>query len=222
MYNPHDKKNDYINSMKAIDKMAIHAKKSPEVVALEVIKENLPTIQQYVLEHGQKPEADPVSLAAQAMILHEQKIWDKVENGGIPDYEAAEAQVLADEQAAEDAGSISNFDGSILGVVFKAGSSALDKINAKRKAQGKKPILDGEKGQKLRDKIGRHIELERIDSASLGKKTNSKWKETDGGIILDSLAKEIEREKTKQAVKKYLPFAIIAIVLIIIIARKTA
>lgn len=223
MYDANTKKQAYIGSMKAVDEIAVKAGVKPEIIALQIIKENLPTIQQYVVEHGEKPEKDPISLAAQATLLHEQKIWDKVENDGIPDYDSAENEVLAEEQAAENRGEVSNFLGSVLGVVFKAGAKALPKINAKRVKAGKRPILAGEKGRRLLDKVNRHVEIEAIYDAEndARKGVGSKFKETDGGIFLSSLSDEVERQKTMEAVKKYLPYAIIAIVAIIYFARKS-
>lgn len=223
MYDANTKKQAYIGSMKAVDEMAVKAGVKPEIIALQIIKENLPTIQQYVIEHGEKPEKDPISLAAQATLLHEQKIWDKVENDGIPDYESAENEVLAEEQAAENRGEISSFVGSVLGVVFKAGAKALPKINAKRVKAGKKPILAGEKGRKLLDKVNRHIEIEEVYDAenNTGKRVGNKFKETDSGIFLSALSDEVERQKTMEAVKKYLPYIIIAVIGIIYFARKS-
>jgi len=222
MYDSMTKTQGYIGTMKAIDKMAVKAGVKPEIIALQIVKENQPTIEQYVIEHGEKPLKDPIALAAQATLLHEQKIWDKIENDGIPDYESAEKEVLAEEQAAEDRGEISNFGGSILGVVFKAGNKALDKINIKRKKNGKKEILAGEKGQRLRQKIGQHIEIEAIEEMKKSRPGQTDFfKKTDAGIFLDSLAKEVEAQKTKDAIKKYLPYIIIAVVGLIYFARKT-
>lgn len=223
MYNALTKKQDYIGSMQAVDAMAIKANVKPEIIALQIIKENLPIVQQYVIEHGEKPEKDPIMLAAQATVLHEQKIWDKIENEGIPDYDSAENEVLAEEQAAEDKGEISNFLGSVLGVVFKAGAKALPKINEKRIKAGKKPILAGEKGQRLFNKINQHVQLEAINEAEREyyKSGESGFAKTDAGIFLGSLATEVERQKTMEAIKKYLPFIIIAIIAIIYFARKS-
>lgn len=221
MYDALTKKTDYIGSMKSIDEMAIKAGVKPEIIALQVVKENLPQIQQYVIEHGEKPETNPIALAAQATVLHELKIWDKIENGGIPDYDSAENEVLAEEQAAENAGDVSNFFGSLLGVVFKAGNKGLDKINAKRAKAGKKAILGGEKGRKLREKLDKHIELEAIYDRQSGKKGNGNFAKTDGGILLNSLADEVESQKTQEAIKKYLPFAVIGVIAIIYFARKS-
>lgn len=223
MYDANTKKQGYIGSMKAVDEMALKAGVKPEIIALQIIKENLPTIQQYVIEHGEKPETNPISLAAQATLLHEQKIWDKVENDGIPDYDSAENEVLAEEQAAENRGEISSFLGSILGVVFKAGARALPKINEKRRKAGKKEILAGEKGQRLLNKVNRHVEIEAIYDAQNDARNNagSKFKQTDAGIFLSSLSDEVESQKTMEAVKKYLPYAIIAIIAIIYFARKS-
>jgi len=221
MYDALTKKTDYIGSMKAIDEMAIKAGVKPEIIALQLVKENADTIKQYVIEHGEKPETNPIALAAQATLLHEEKIWDKIENGGIPDYDSAENEVLAEEQAAENAGDVSNFLGSVLGIVFKAGNAGLDKINAKRVKAGKKPLLGGEKGQRLRQKLDKHIELEAIYDRQNPKQGNGKFAKTDGGILLNSLADEVESQKTQEAIKRYLPFAIIAVIAIIYFARKS-
>lgn len=221
-YNYLDKQSDYIGAMQAVDKIAYKAGVKPEIIALQIVKENIPTINRYILEHGEVPEKNPIALAAQATLLHEGKIWDKIENGGIPDYEAAERQVLAEEQLQEEQGEVSSFVGSILGVVSKAGNAALPKINKKRVAAGKRPLLAGEKGQKLLAKINRHVQLEAYDDAmNTGNDGSGTFKGTAGGIFLNELANEVERQKTMEAVKKYLPFAIIAIIIIIYIARKT-
>lgn len=222
MHNYLSKETDVIKAMKGVDKLAYVAGVKPEIIALQVIKENIPTINRYVMEHGEVPEKDPIALAAQATLLHENKIWDKVENGGIPNYEDAERQVLAEEQAAEDRGEISSFLGSIMGVVFKAGERALPKINKKRIAAGKKPLLAGEKGKKLFQKINRHVQLEAIMDAEDNTNDGSGvFKNTAAGIYLGALSDEVERQKTKEAIQRYLPFIIIAVVLIIYLARKT-
>lgn len=216
--NSDSKVNGYIQSLKAVDLIAYKAKTKPEIIALKVIKENLPLINRYVVEHGEVPEKNPIALAAQATVLHENKIWHKIENEGIPDYESAEKEVLQEEQLLEDKGEISNFGGGILGVVFKAGSKALEKINVKRVKANKKPILGGEKGKKLLEKIQKHAEIE--DSSGNGKNPLSKYKDTDTGIFLNELAKEVEAQKTKKALKKYLPLIIVGVFIIIIFVVK--
>lgn len=215
-YNYLDKEKGYIGSMQAIDKMAVKGKTKPEIIALQLVKENIPAINKYVIESGEIPEKNPIALAAQATLLHEEKIWDKVENDNIGSYEAAEREVLAEEQAAEDKGEISSFLGSILGIVFKAGSKALPKINEKRVAAGKRPLLAGEKGQRLLQKVNSHIMIEAVnDNKPMGKNNSA------AGIFIDEVSNEVERQKTKEAIMKYLPYAIIGIVAIIYFARKS-
>lgn len=220
-YNYLDKENGYVGSMQAVDKMAFKAGVKPEIIALQIVKENIPAINRFVIEHGEIPEKSPIALAAQATVLHEQSIWDALENENLGSYEAAEREILAREQAMEDKGEISNFLGTILGVVFKAGAKALPKINEKRIAAGKKPILAGEKGQRLLQKVNSHMEIEELYDQRNGKPLNSNFKNTTGGILLNNLAEEVERRKTNDAIKKYLPFAVIAVIVIIFIAKKS-
>lgn len=208
MFNPTQKKEAYKKSL---------GKSLQE--AINDVKDNKEVIKQYVVEHGQKPEENIANLAAQALLLHEAKIWDKVENYGIPDYEAAENEVLAEEQSREDSGEISNFGGGILGSVFKAGSAALKNINAKRVKNGKKPLLDGEKGKKLQEKIQRFADNE--DKAAYQKAdTKKNVKDTALKTFVDTLSSDVERKKTNDAIKKYLPYAIIILIAVFFLGKK--
>ena len=224
MYNPHDKKRDYVKQMKALDLAAVTGNLPVEELALQQVKENIPQLRQYVIERGEQPENNPIALAAQVTLLHEQAIWDKVENEGIPDYEAAENQVLAEEQQKEDSGEISQFGGYFLGSICKAGQKALAKINEKRVAKGKKQLLAGKKGKALQAKIEKHIEVEKVIERQQPQKAQkeNQLKNTVAGAFVTGFIDDVEKEKTKAAINKYLPFIIIGAVALFLIGRKTA
>lgn len=223
MYNALDKKKDFADALNSIDLIAIKNGTTPANVAIETINGNLDKYRQFVIEHGERPETSPEALAAQVVLLHESKIWDKIENAGIPDYTAAEEQVFAEEEQSEFEGNISNFNGSLLGAAYKAGVAALGKINQKRVAKGKKPILEGEKGKKLLQKIESHIQYEKVLQANEPpKKSNGNFANTTIGAAAMAAAESIEKDKTTEAIKKYLPYAIIVLILVFLIGKKSA
>lgn len=211
-----NKKRRFNEAIKGFHRMATEQGTQPENIALTVVEEKKPIIQRWVKEHGEKPYDNPAMLAAQATLLHENKIWQKMQKNAIPDYFDAENAVMAEEQHQEDSNYFDDFDGGILGAVLTAGDKALDRINAKRTARGKKPILAGERGKKLREKVKLAPEFIELKKGGIATGANS---ESDIAIIKDELINEIRRRETKEAVKKYLPLAIIVLVAVFFIGK---
>ena len=193
--------------MKTLDVIAAKNNIAPEDAALKVMDDHKKDFEQYVIDNGQVPESDNRNLAAQVTLIHEYKIWKAV-SGGIPDYDAAEDQVLSQQQAAEDNNEVAAFDANLLGTAFKAARAALPKINEKRVKAGKKPLLAGEKGKKFLEKISKHLDIVIKDAP----KGTGKFKSTDIGIVTGSLADQVTKEKTIAAIKEYLPIAILIMV----------
>ena len=215
MFSAVNKKQAYIRAMKQIDKIAAKLNIPPEDAALQIISTNKPAFEQFVIDNGQVPESDNRNLAAQVALIHEYKIWKTVK-GGVPNYDAAEDVVLSEQQQAEDLGG-NAFDATLLGTAFKAARAALPKINAKRIAAGKKPLLAGEKGQAFLNKIGQHLDIVIKDAPK--ETTNGRLKNTDIGIIGGALKDQITKEKTIAAVKEYLPIGILILVAVYILGK---
>ena len=222
MYTHIHKKRHFKEAMQSMNFVGLQKKEHPDNIALTIVSENMPAIKKYVLEHGVKPSTVPATLAAQATEIHENKIWEKM-GQGIPDYDQAEQAVLSEDQHGEDAMYFDGFLGGLLAAVLRAGNKAIDKINAKRVQNGKKPILAGQKGIALRKKIEAHAQLEQqLPQYSSGADPLASFKQTDAGIFATSLTDQIRQDETMSAVKKYAPWAIAAVILIVIIVRKTS
>lgn len=144
-----------------LDRIASSNGITKETAALEVVKNRLPIVEDYVASHGVIPAKNPASLAIQATLIHEDKINEKMDNG-ISNYIEAENAVFMDEADNYDGEEVSNFlSGSLLGSVLAAGKSGIEAINKKRVATNKKPILSGKFWQNLKTKVGDKINVER-------------------------------------------------------------
>ena len=222
-----DKKRRYIKAMQDIDTIAIKNGISPDSLALKIVKENRPEIERYVKMHGGNPDPNPAVLAAQACIIHENKIAH-MQASGVPDYEMAENRVLSEDQTREDLGKSDSFAPALLGTLFKAGKKAITNINNKRIANGKKPILSGQKFQNLVKKVGQHVNIQTNENGlNIGvtglntappKPLNQ---QSDLSIIAGSVMDQMETDKKNDYIKKNLPLIALAIVALILIIKQS-
>lgn len=134
---------------------------TPEHVATTICENRRKDLEAYIKNNGATPAKNPGALALQAMIIHERKIFD-IQSKGIPDYKNAQNSLLQNQIEQEESG-IDNFiGGSLLGSVFRAGDSALNKVNKKRIEKGLKPILSGKLAEKIRKNVTLTADEQRI------------------------------------------------------------
>lgn len=214
--------------MKNIDRIALSNGLSPEAISLSIVKKNRPAIERYIIKNGGNPHENPAILAAQACLIHENKIYHK-QRMGTPDYFTAEDAVLAEEAVAAefDGGEADDFSPAILGTVFKAGKKAIAKINEKRKAKGKKPILSGQRFKNLTEKIKKHVEIDTGENGATIKLKNintapppSINEQSDLAIIKDAVIDQATEDAKADWMKKNLPIIIAAGIVAYLIFKK--
>ena len=221
-----NKKRRYIKAMQDIDSIAVGKGIPPSSLALRIVKENRPHIEAYVRRHGGNPHPNPAVLAAQACIVHENKIAYK-QKMGVPDYQTAEDAVLAEDQISEDMGESDSFAPALLGTIFKAGKTAIAKINQKRVAKGKKPILSGPKFQNLVNKVKEHVQIDTGENGATIKLSNLNTappipldQQSDLNIIKDALIDQATTDAKTDWIKKNLPIIAIAAVVLFVVLKK--
>ena len=196
----------------------------PEVVSLEEVTQYRPQIETYVQRQGYQPMNNPAALAAQALMIHENNIQSKLDGGGVTDYERAEELVYDDAEAMQDLiGEPDEFIGDIVGRVIRAGKTALDKVNERRRARGKKPILGGKKFQRVANKIAQNEPiitdtLNRADMAAaaiLGREVQRSGggPSTDVGAAVQGVIQSVKRDEYGQAARRFIPVVIIVVVI---------
>ena len=209
----------YYNSFDELQNFASKENLPADIIALRVMRANLPKIKKYVATNGQQPSDKLPDLALQATMIHENKVLAKMQNG-IPSYDAAEADVFREEQQQFDASafddSYSDFNPAILGAVATVAKAGVTAINKKREEKGKKPILSGKFWSFLKSKT------ENIDVSTEGDRLvigidGKPRKATDSEIAagLEASMAEIESQKKREWMKRNLPIIIIGAVLVI-------
>lgn len=210
-------------AMRNIENRAAAAGVPSEVIALQDVEKNRGVINKYIEMNGQAPQQNPAALALQASNIYQQKISDK-QKKGVPDADVAEDAVMMDEQNS-DWEEADEFLGGIVSGIFKAGKALINKINKKRKDKGKNELFKGETWQQ----IGKQIEagqqpltdkLNDLERKFLQKTneelTKAQNKNSVGSAFVDGTMGAIKKE----AIMKYLPWVLIGIVVIVIVARK--
>lgn len=213
------RKKQYYDSFDEIQSYASQSKLPADIIALRVVKKNMPRIKKYVLESGQTPSENPAELALQTAIIHERKIASKM-NNGIPSYEAAENEVFRDEQQKSDSSafddSYQDFNPAILGAVATVSKAGVTAINKKREEKGKKPILSGKFWNFLKSKtenIEVSTEGDRLVIGIDGKPRKATDSELAAGLTASM--EEIERQKKREWMKRNLPVIIIIAVAVL-------
>lgn len=199
-------------------------KKNPFLVARDIVENQKPGIHNWVKRHGHIPKDNPMALAAQATLIHERKIEDKMRSG-IPSYDGAENAVFYDEQLSEDRGNYEDFDPSVLGAIFKAGDAAIQAVNSHRVKSGRKPILSGKAYTNFKKKItdNIHIDGQNITYTLPTGSEQTEEEQSDLKIALGAAKKSLVSTAQKDWLKKNLPiilFVLAAVVIVVIIKRK--
>lgn len=202
---------------------------SPEQVSLEEVQQYRPQIESYVQRNGLQPMQNPAALAAQAVMIHENNVQEKLDGGGVWDEERAEELVYDDAEALQDlTGEPDEFIGDIVGRVIRAGKTALDKVNARRRAAGKKPILGGKNWQRVTSKISKNEPiitdtLNRVDMAAatiLGKEVaaasqanRGRGASSDVGAAVSGIVQSVRRDEYGNAARRFVPVVLIVVVI---------
>ncbi len=149
-------------AINALQNIAAKENITVDTAALEVVKNRRREVEDYVAAHDVIPATNPATLAMQATMLHTAKVEDKI-NEGVSNYIEAENAVFQDEADFLRYGETpDNFlGGSLLGSVLAAGKAGIQKLNEKRIAKGKKPVLSGKFWQGLKTSVGDKIAVNR-------------------------------------------------------------
>lgn len=200
---------------------------SRDAEALNHVNLHKDKIAAWVKRNGQTPQKNPAALALQTSNIYLKKVADK-QKQGVPDFDVAEDAVMRDEQeqGGEDA---DNFLGFLMGGIFAAGKALLKKINGKRTAKGKEPLFKGDGWRKVGEQIeaGKQPAMDKLNELERKflDKTNEEIRKQGGdpnNTIGGSFASGTKNAYMKDALHKYLPWIIIAVVIVFIIGRKTS
>lgn len=216
-------------ALSTIDKISADNNLQPEAVALKVVENNREKIEDYIAQNNIVPAKNPASLAVQATLIHEGKVYDKIDNG-VKDYFQAGRAVMQDEIDFFENGIYSDFiGGSLLGSILSAGKAGIDKINTQRTAKGKKPILSGKFYQNLKTKVGDKVQVIRDDNGYKIEVDAKRPQATPDAqksaldLFITGAVDDVERQKKREVLRKSLPYVIggvLATILIIVLLRK--
>ena len=201
------------------ERQAVATGISPAAVAYQQVQANQPLINEYVTRQGEIPQTNPAALALQATNLFQNQVAQK--QAYIPDYNSAHDSVIDDEMQQWDGAD--EFFGAILTGVFQAGKSLIGAINNKRVANGKKPLFAGKNWQKLAEKVNNNesvindaLTANEMAFLALTKKENAKAYEQ---TVLGQTTGAFVNYQQTEALKKYLPYLLIAIVIFLVIRK---
>jgi hypothetical protein len=220
--------NEYYEGFSLLNKKSKAAGVTTSDVALQIIANNVKSIQDYVRRGGNIPETDLLKLSVQAGLTHENAIAKKMRLENIS-YEAAEKKVLAEENRKQYfSGEDEQFLGLTLAAITDLAKKGIAKINEVRNQKGKKPLLSGKFWQKLKSKGEKAgLELKQTDEGKISLSANlpsTTGKQTEVGAGLEAIGTELESQKKKEFFKKNMIWIILgAVVLIggvIYLARK--
>jgi len=220
--------NEYYEGFSLLNKKSKAAGVTTSDVALQIIENNVKSIQEYVRRGGNIPETDLIKLSVQAALTHENAIAKKMRLENIS-YEAAEKKVLSEENRKQYfSGEAEEFLGLTLAAITATAKKAIEKINDVRAQNGKKPLLSGKFWQKLKKKAqDSDLQIQQTDEGKISlsaKLPSTSGKQTELGAGLEAAGTEIESQKKKEFFKKNMIWIILgAVVLIggvIYLARK--
>lgn len=183
-------------------------------LSLEMLSQNLPEVQRYVLNKGEQPLENPAELALQAYILRTKDVKRISEITG---FTPEEAEIVLDEQEYSSFKSGSseadNFIGPLLSAISNVANKGLNKIVEKKKAAGKK----GGVWEFLANATKPQADLQVQSQMETADNTGEKLKI----FAADVLSKIKEAEKKKE-INKMLPYIIIGVVLLIAVTYAVA
>jgi hypothetical protein len=166
-----------------------------EEIALELVKQNLPDVQRYVISKGEAPLSNPVELSLQAFLLRQQEIRDLVNTTGASP-EAAEVYLTEIEAGSK---APDNFIGSIIGAIGAVAGKGVQAMQASRKKKGKPT--------KFWDTL-----------SEIFKPGDSDIDLTKGvGVAAKDVLDDIANRERKAQIQKMLPLIILGVIAIIVI-----
>lgn len=201
----------------ALGRLSARTGIKPLTLGQMIIEEKRPEFIKYVKRAGMVPETNPVKLAVQTTLIHQNRIAKKMRETGLPLAEAEKA-VFHDDDVNSYTGEAENFAPALLAVASSVGGAGIKAINDKRAKTGKKPILSGKFWTGLRDKL-KGVTLAQTEGGGLnidvaGKPTGAPSSELGAGLSAMQTQLEKEGQKSWFLKNKYL---IIAGVLILIV-----
>jgi hypothetical protein len=211
--------NEYYEGFSLINNRAKEAGVTTSDVSLQIIANNLKSIQEYVRRGGNIPESNPIKLAVQAALTHENAIAKKIRLENLT-YEQAEKKVLSEENRKQYFnGDSEEFLGLTLAAITATAKKAIQKINEVRAQNGKKPLLSGKFWQSLKKKAqDADVQIQQTDEGKISISANlpsTSAKQTELGAGLEAAGSEIESQKKKDFLKKNLIWIILGAVVII-------
>jgi hypothetical protein len=188
----------------------------PLTIGQMIIEEKRPELEKYVKSYGITPDANPVKLAVQTTLIHQNRIAKKIKETGLP-LEQAEAKVFEDDDLQEFSGA-ENFAPALLAVAQSVGGAGISAINKKREANGKKPILSGKFWTGLKDKL-KGVTLAQTETGGLnigieGKQQGAPTSELGAG--LSAMQDQLIKEGQKSWIMKNKYWLIAGIIILIV------
>lgn len=201
------------------------------VIASQIVKRRAPKIREILKRNGIKPAPKSVNLAIQAAQLMEEKAVDKAMEMGLApepemltpeDIDMAEEQVYEDEERAieeDPENGFDSFDPATIAATFGAAKAAVGKINAKRQAAGKRPLLRGKKWEARQKKAAEAEKAESSresaretagNSAESERETRTERKQESTAKILKDAAESVVNKVEQDRIRQYMPLFIIA------------
>lgn len=188
------------------DRMVVRMAKNMDTdtanAGLEIVKQRIPDLQRYVVEKGEQPANDPLSLSIQAMnlrVLDEKKVAETL---GVSMQDASTFIDEAESRAIDTGGGADSFIGDIIGVVSNVAGKAIDRAKVNRQKKGKKTgFLD-------------------IVGSALGASGSTKEKTTFGqdvSVGANTVLDAIKDAEKKKEIKKMMPLIIIGVIVLILI-----
>ena len=188
----------------------------PLTIGQMIIEEKRPELEKYVKSYGMIPDSNPVKLAVQTTLIHQNRIAEKIKQTGLP-LEQAEAKVFEDDDLQEFSGA-ENFAPALLAVAQSVGGAGISAINKKREEKGKKPILSGKFWTGLKDKL-KGVTLAQTETGGLnidiaGRPSGAPTSELGAG--LSAMQTQLEKEGQKSWFLKNKYWVIAGIIILIV------
>lgn len=206
----------YLVSFRALGRLSARTGIKPLTLGQMIIEEKRPEFIKYVKNAGMIPETNPIKLAVQTTLIHQNKIAKKIKETGLP-FDEAEKQVFHDDDVNSYTG-VENFAPALLSVASSVGGAGIKAINDKRAKTGKKPILSGKFWTSLKEKLS-GVTLNQTEGGGLnidvaGRSTGAPTSELGAGLSAMQTQLEKEGQKSFFLKNKYLIIAGVVVLVI--------
>jgi len=207
----------YLKSFGALGRLSARTGIKPLTLGQMIIEEKRPEFVKYVKNAGMIPETNPVKLAVQTALIHQNRIAKKMRETGLPLAEA-EKQVFHDDDVRSYTGDAENFAPALLAVASSVGGAGIEAINRKRQEKGKKPILSGKFWTNLREKT-KGVTLAQTEGGGLnidvaGRPSTPPSSEIGAG--LSAMQTQLEKEGQKSFFLKNKYWIIAGIIVLVV------